>query len=248
MQLLDWGIVPVVNENDTTATDEITFGDNDTLAAQVAVSLSMDRLVLLTDTDGLYTEHPSSPAAELIRDVHDHSLLRKIDTATPGSHWGSGGMRSKVIAAEMASFGGTVTHIARAGEAGVLARVMSGQPCGTRVDADGRGHSSFKLWLRYAKPATGVLLVDDGAVAALAERGASLLPIGIVGVEGSFSAGDAVEVKRASDGHLVAKGLVDHSAREVSRFVADRERARGQDEAIHRDRLVLIGIGHEPAD
>ncbi len=239
-QLLDWGVVPIVNENDTTATDEITFGDNDTLAAQVAVAIEADALLLLTDTDGLYTEHPANPGAQLIDRVDDHSLLRRIDTATPGSHWGSGGMRSKVIAAEMASAGGATTFIAHARAAGIVNRISSGEHIGTRVAADRRQGTSFKLWLRYAKQPRGVLHIDEGASTALVERGASLLPVGITAVEGSFIAGDAVAVHCAVRGGEIARGLVGYASSELTRRIDDRDLQRGAPEAIHRDQLVVF--------
>jgi glutamate 5-kinase len=238
-QLFAWRVVPIVNENDTTATDEITFGDNDALAAQVAVSLDADLLLLLTDTDGLYTEHPDNPDAELISTVDDHSLLHRIDTATSGSHWGSGGMRSKVVAAEMASTGGVVTHIARAATPGIVGRIIAGEHVGTRVASDARRGTSFKLWLRYAKRPSGTIVVDDGARAAILERGASLLPIGIVSVEGAFQPGDAVEIATA-DGDAFAKGIVEYASAEVTRLAGDPDAARGAPEAVHRDQLVLL--------
>lgn len=237
-QLLSWGVVPIVNENDTTATDEITFGDNDMLAAQVAVSLSADLLVLLTDIDGLYTEHPASPGAELIREVHDHSLLGRIDTAAPGSHWGSGGMRSKVIAAEMASVGGITTHITAAAADRPVMRLAAGEHLGTRVVADARKGSSFKLWLRYAKQSNGLVRVDDGAMRAIVDRGASLLPVGIVSVEGPFVAGDAVVVAGMESGEF-AKGIAEYGAADLARLISDRSAARGAPEAVHRDQLVV---------
>jgi len=239
-QLLDWGVVPIVNENDTTATDEITFGDNDALAAQVAVALDADLLLLLTDTDGLYTEHPDSPAAQLIASVEDSSLLHRVDTAASGSHWGSGGMRSKVVAAEMACTAGVVTHIARAGEAGIVGRVIAGEALGTRIASRERpAGSSFKLWLRYAKRPAGVVRVDEGARAAIVERGASLLAIGIVGVDGRFQAGDAVDVA-VGDEAPFAKGIAEYASGELARLAEDPGAARGAPEAVHRDQLVLL--------
>ena len=245
-QLLAWRVVPIVNENDTTATDEITFGDNDALAAQVAVSLDADLLLLLTDTEGLYTEHPDSPRAELIRSVDDHSLLRRIDTATTGSHWGSGGMRSKVVAAEMAGTGGVVTHIARAATKGIVARIVGGEHVGTRIASHERRGSSFKLWLRYAKRPRGTVVVDDGARAAILERGASLLPIGVTSVEGGFHAGDAVDVVDEA-GAAFAKGIAEYGATELARLADDPEAARGAPEAVHRDQLVLLGAAEHDA-
>ncbi|MCW2920465.1 MAG: glutamate 5-kinase [Thermoleophilia bacterium] len=238
-QLLAWRVVPIVNENDTTATDEITFGDNDALAAQVAVSLDADVLLLLTDTDGLYTEHPDTPGAELIHQVDDHSLLRRIDTATSGSHWGSGGMRSKVIAAEMAGSGGVVTHIARATTPGIVARIIAGEHVGTRIASDERRGSSFKLWLRYAKRTAGTVVVDSGARSAIVERGASLLPVGVRSVDGGFHPGDAVDIVDES-GSAFAKGIVEYAAAELARLADDTDTARGAREAVHRDQLVLL--------
>jgi glutamate 5-kinase len=237
-QLLAWRGVPIVNENDTTATDEITFGDNDTLAAQVAVSLNADLLVLLTDTEGLYTEHPDNPDAILIDTVDDHSLLHRIDTAQAGSHWGSGGMRSKVIAAEMASVGGTTTFICRAATERVVTRLAAGEHLGTRVVADQRRGSSFKLWLRYAKRPAGSITVDAGAHRAIVDAGASLLPVGIATVDGTFQAGDAVTVACDEHGEF-AKGIVEYAAPELTRLAGDKHAARGALEAIHRDQLVV---------
>jgi glutamate 5-kinase len=239
-QLLEWGAVPIVNENDTTATDEITFGDNDALAAQVAVALDADLLVLLTDTAGLYTEHPDSPDATLIEHVDDHSLLRRIDTAERGSHWGSGGMRSKVIAAEMAGTAGVVTWIARAAEPGIVGRLVAGEHLGTRIASHARSGSAFKLWLRYAKRTSGTVVVDRGAHAAIAERGASLLPIGIDSVRGTFHPGDAVDIVALDHDTPFAKGIVEYSHAELARLAATPDDARGALEAVHRDQLVLV--------
>lgn len=242
-RLVEWSAVPVVNENDTTATDEITFGDNDTLAAQVAVAISADSLILLTDTDGLYTEHPSAATATLIEQVDDHSLLRRIDTATPGSHWGSGGMRSKVVAAEMASVAGITTFIANASGDDVVVRVAAGERVGTRIMADTRRGSSFKLWLRYAKQPAGDVHVDAGAWNAIVHNGASLLPVGIDRVEGEFRSGDAVRVVCDPHGGEFARGICEYSAAELRRLLRDKQDARGRDEAIHRDQLAVFTAG-----
>ncbi|MCW2956888.1 MAG: glutamate 5-kinase [Thermoleophilia bacterium] len=239
-QLLEWGVVPIVNENDTTATDEITFGDNDALAAQVAVAIGAQQLLLLTDTDGLYTEHPDAPGAELITLVEDHSLLQRIDTATSGSHWGSGGMRSKVIAAEMASAGGVATHIARAGEPGIVGRVVAGDPVGTRITPRTDVGSAFKLWLRHAKRAQGRIVVDAGAQGAIIERGASLLVVGLAGVHGSFHPGDAVDIATGEHDAPFAKGLVEFDSSELRRLGSGSAQERRSRIAVHRDQLVLL--------
>src|SRR3954468_450199 len=210
-KLLEWRIVPVINENDTTTTDEISFGDNDFLAAQVAVLIAADLLVLLTDTEGVYTADPRSAAgAELVAEVTDPETLRKLDICHGPSPLGSGGVRWKVGAAEMASASGIAAVIGSGLVPGVLARAWAGEPAGTRFAPQAVRQSSFKLWLKYAKPSHGTLTVDDGAPRALREGGTSLLPVGIVGVQGAFDAGDAVEVRDQRS--PIGKGICNYSA------------------------------------
>jgi glutamate 5-kinase len=244
-RLLDWGAVPVVNENDTTATDEISFGDNDFLAAQVAILLDGRLLVLLSDVDGLHRADPrAEPGAELIAAVDDFAALEGMEIGARTAAFGSGGMRSKVAAAEMASEAGIPTVICDGTAPGTLSAAASGSPVGTRFAAHEGRASSFKLWLKYAKPVHGRLAVDAGAARVLRESGSSLLPVGIVGVEGDFAAGDAVEV--AVDGAVIGKGIVDYAAPELSQVIGLKtEQARellphAADEAIHRDRFVLV--------
>jgi glutamate 5-kinase len=243
-RLIEWGVVPVVNENDTTATDEITFGDNDFLAAQVAILLEARLLVLLTDVDGVYDADPSKrPGATLIATVEDIAALDGVQIGDRTSAFGSGGMRSKVAAAEMASEAGIPAVICN-GTTGRLGPAARGEAVGTRFPAGTGKASSFKLWLKYAKPSHGRLLVDEGAARVLRESGSSLLPVGITAVEGDFEAGDAVEV--AADGAVVGKGIVDYSAQELSGVIGMksaevRERLpHAADEVIHRDRFVLV--------
>ncbi|MGH2716697.1 MAG: glutamate 5-kinase [Thermoleophilaceae bacterium] len=244
-KLLDWRVVPVINENDTTTTDDISFGDNDFLAAQVAILIGADRLVLLTDTGGLHTADPrADPAARLVEEVRDLEELDRYDIGVSSSPLGSGGMRSKVVAAEMATAAGIPVAIASGVHGAEVERALAGEPAGTRFLPRRGRVSSFKLWLRYAKPARGRVTVDDGAEQALRERGTSLLPVGVVDVEGDFEAGDAVEV--ALDGDVLGKGIVDYSAIELARVkglksAEVRERLPDSaDEAIHRDRFVLV--------
>jgi glutamate 5-kinase len=243
-KLLDWRVVPVINENDTTTTDEISFGDNDFLAAQVAVLIGADRLVLLTDTAGLHTADPRrDPAARLVDEVTDFEALGELDVGHAGTPLGSGGMRSKVVAAEMATAAGIETVIASGLEPGALSAAAAGEPRGTRFPAGDSRYSSFKLWLKYAKPARGKLEVDAGAARALREGGTSLLPVGIVGVTGSFDAGDAVEVVDG-DG-LIGKGICNYSAAELERVKGLKSSEvrevvpRATEEAVHRDYFVL---------
>jgi len=244
-RLVEWGVVPVVNENDTTATDEITFGDNDFLAAQVAILLDARLLVLLTDIDGLYAADPAHhPDAERIEEVSDFSALEGLEIGDRTSAFGSGGMRSKVSAAEMASEAGIAATICDGTSEDTLLAAAAGDPVGTRFAPRTGKASSFKLWLKYAKPARGRLLVDDGAARVLRESGSSLLPVGITAVEGSFEVGDAVEV--TANGSTVGKGIVDYSAAELAQVLGMKSAEvrellpHAADEVIHRDRFVLV--------
>jgi glutamate 5-kinase len=243
-RLLDWQIVPVVNENDTTATDEITFGDNDFLAAQVAILLDARLLVLLTDIEGLHSADPRlDSSAELVEEISDFSELRRYEIGERTSPFGLGGMRSKAAAAEMASESGIAAVIADGTVPDTLSRAAAGEKVGTRFVPKPSKTSSFKLWLRYGKPARGRLVVDEGAAKVLRERGSSLLPVGITGVEGSFDAGEAVEV--VVDGEVVGKGISNYSAEEMRRIQGlNSARVRelmphAAEEAVHRDYFVL---------
>ena len=243
-RLMAWRAVPVVNENDTTATDEITFGDNDFLSAQVAILLEARLLVLLTDTAGLHTADPRADAgAELVREVDDVSELGGYEIGDRTSAFGSGGMRSKVAAAEMASAAGIPVVICDGTETGTLAAAAAGEATGTRFAAHPERTPSFKLWLRYAKPSRGRVLVDAGAARVLRDRGSSLLPVGVTGIEGEFAAGDAVEV--VIDGDVVGKGIVNYSAAELARIKGMRSDCvlellpDAAEEAVHRDYFVL---------
>ena len=244
-RLIEWGVVPVINENDTTATDEISFGDNDFLAAQVAILLDARLLVLLTNTDGLFTADPATDReAKWIPEVADFSELAGMEIGDRTSVFGSGGMRSKVAAAEMAGEAGIAAAICNGTSAGTLAAAAAGDPVGTRFAAQGSKAPSFKLWLKYAKPVHGRLTVDEGAARVLRESGSSLLPVGVVGVDGDFDAGDAVEI--VVGGEVIGKGIADYSSRELPEVIGlkssdVRERLpHAADEVIHRDRFVLI--------
>jgi glutamate 5-kinase len=244
-RLLEWGVVPVINENDTTTTDEISFGDNDFLAAQEAILCGAQRLVLLTDIDGLYTADPRrDPAAELVGEVSEFDALHALDIGHGTSPLGTGGMRSKVVAAEMATAAGIPAVICNGLDPEALGAALRGEPAGTRFPPRAQGYSSFKLWLRYAKPARGTLVVDAGAERALREGGTSLLPVGITDVRGEFDAGDAVEVA-GPDGGMLGKGICSYSAGELRQVVGLKSARvrevlpRASEEAVHRDYFVL---------
>jgi glutamate 5-kinase len=226
--LFSLGAVPVVNENDATATDEITFGDNDALAAQVAVLLRARLLVLLTSVEGVLTHAPDDVRAELIVD----GAAARAAVLGRATASGKGGMQSKIAAAEMASAAGIPTVIAAGDEDDVLPPIVAGQPRGTRFEAAPTGESAFKLWLRFGKRMSGRIHVDEGARRAVAESGRSLLAVGVVRADGNFRAGDGIELC-GPDGAVFGRGLSSVDARDLTARTPNLE-------AVHRDRLVLL--------
>jgi glutamate 5-kinase len=245
--LFGWGVVPVINENDTTATDEISFGENDFLAAQVATLTSADLLVLLTDVEGLFTSDPRhDPEASLVPELTDFDSIEQSSVSQGKSHWGTGGMRSKLIAADIATAAGIPTVVCSGLAEDALAAVLHGRARGTRFPARAKGHSSFKLWLKLAKPTRGTLVIDPGAARALRDGGSSLLPVGIVTVSGEFEVGDAVEIRvSGADGEVLGKGIARYASSELAQvkgMSSAQVRALypdGDEEAVHRDYLVL---------
>jgi len=234
--LIDLGVVPVVNENDAVADEEIRFGDNDRLAALVAHLVNADLLVLLTDAPGLLTADPRRDAeASLIEEVVeiDHELERRA--GGPGSVVGSGGMASKLAAAKIATWSGVRTVIGDAARPGVLAAALAGEPgAGTVFRARERRLSARKLWIAFALGASGCLTVDEGARTALTEKGRSLLAAGVTAVTGEFGPEDAVEIT-GPDGTVFAKGLVRLSAARAEEWMGKRSQV-----VVHRDDLVLV--------
>jgi len=243
-RLLELGVVPVVNENDAVADDEIRFGDNDRLAALVAHLVNADVLVMLTDTAGLLTADPRlDEDASLIEEIVevDHELERVAGGT--GSVHGSGGMASKLAAAKMAAWSGVRTVIAAAERPGVLVAAVDGEAgAGTVVRPHDRKLSARKLWIGFAVASSGTVVVDDGARRALVERRTSLLPAGVVEVQGAFDAEDAVELADPS-GKVFAKGLVRYAAN-VLKDVAGSKTSELPDglphEVVHRDDLVVL--------
>jgi glutamate 5-kinase len=243
-RLLALGVVPIVNENDTVAVEEIRFGDNDRLAALVAHLVGASTLILLTDTPGMYTADPRLNAdASLIEEIVevDHELERAAGGT--GSDRGSGGMASKLAAAKIAAWSGVRAIIAGADRDGVLRAALAGEPgAGTVLRPHDRRLPARKLWIAFAVGATGTVLVDDGARRALTERNTSLLPAGVVDVVGSFEAEAAVEIADR-DGNVFAKGLTRHSAARVREWAGRRTTdlpAELPHEVVHRDDLVVL--------
>jgi glutamate 5-kinase len=242
-RLLELGCVPVVNENDAVANDELRYGDNDRLAALVANSAGADVLVLLTDIDGLYTADPRrDPAATLIPLVRSGDPLLSIRADAGGSGRGSGGMASKLLAARMASWSGIRCVIARAARPDVLAGAVSADLVGTTFEPTDRSLPARKLWIAFASEMVGVIRVDEGAQRALIERTVSLLPAGIVEVTGDFIVGDTVGISGPT-GTVFARGLAGLDA-PVARQVVGRRTSELPEgvthEVVHRDDLVVL--------
>lgn len=243
-KLLSMGAFPIVNENDTVATDEIRFGDNDRLAALVAHLVHADLLVLLSDIDGVYDGNPSKPGTSRIAVVREPADLDGIEIGSAGKAGvGTGGMVTKVEAARIAAAAGipvVLTDTVHAADA------LSGGDTGTYFHATGKRSADRLLWLQHASTPQGSLTLDEGAVRAVVERRTSLLPAGIAAVEGDFSAGDPVELRDGS-GRAVARGLVNFDAKEIPQLLgrSTRELARElgaeyEREVVHRDDLVIL--------
>ena len=243
-RLLDLGIVPIVNENDTVATDEIRFGDNDRLAALVAHVVQADALVLLSDVDGLYDGPPDREGARLIADVRGPADLEEVRVGGTGSAGvGLGGMATKVEAASIATSAGIPVLLAAAGS---VEQALSTAQVGTVFHPTGDRTSTRLLWLAHATAPRGRLVLDAGAVAAVVQRRTSLLPAGITSIDGSFVAGDPVDLLD-ENGNTVARGLVNFDAQELPGLLgrSTRELAREfgpayEREVVHRDDLVII--------
>lgn len=242
-RLLSLGVVPIINENDTVATDEIRFGDNDRLAALVAHLVHADALVLLSDVDGLYTAPPSRPGSRRLDEVHRFSEVEDLDITARGSAVGTGGMVTKVQAAAISTSSGIPVLLTSAS----LAReALVGESVGTWFHPTGRRLPARQLWLAYAAKIEGRVVVDEGAVEAVGDRNASLLPAGVVGVEGEFAVGDAIEIVDV-EGLPIARGLAGFSSRKVPEVqglsmeeIESKLGRRHAHEVVHRDELVVM--------
>jgi glutamate 5-kinase len=247
MTLLSYRVIPVINENDTVATDEIKFGDNDYLASLVAGIIESERLVILSDVEGLYTDDPGrSSGARLLEYVDEITPEIEEMAGGAGSIVGTGGMYSKILAAKRAVNHGIAVHIISGRKDGLLKSILKGKPCGTLFKPKEERLSSRKGWIAYGSRSKGSFIIDEGAVKALVEGGKSLLPSGIVSVEGDFDIGAAVYCLDAK-GNRIAKGLTNYSSAEIKKIrgkkTSEVEKILGykySDEAIHRDNLVLL--------
>jgi glutamate 5-kinase len=247
-RLFEMGVVPVINENDTVATEEIKFGENDLLAALVASLTGADLLVLLTDTAGLHTADP--------RKQQGATLLRCVERITDdiqelggeaGSHLGSGGMSSKVQAAKIAVSAGIRAIIADGRSTGIVSDILDGKEVGTYFPPSAKV-SSKKHWIGYAKTSRGRLVIDDGAANAIMEAGKSLLPVGVIEAEGEFEVGDALDIVDR-EGRVIGRGLTNYGATEAKRILGLRSEKISEivgersEEMIHRDLMVVYEDG-----
>jgi glutamate 5-kinase len=251
-RLLELGCVPIVNENDAIANDEIRFGDNDRIAALVSHLIAADVLVLLTDTPGLYTADPrTDPAAVLITDVRADDPLLAVTASGTGSNRGSGGMASKLSAARIASWSGVRAVIAKSKRVGVLADAVAARPgVGTTFHPHDRHLPARKLWLAFAATADGMVVVDAGAKEALTGRGVSLLYAGVTGIRGEFDPGDTVDIV-GPDGVVFARGTAHVGSAQARQWAGRRTGelpAETTSEVVHRDDLVILPSVRQPAD
>jgi glutamate 5-kinase len=246
MTLLEYGVTPIINENDTVVVDEIRFGDNDNLSALVTNLAEADLLVILSDVDGLFDSNPKhNPHARLIPLVENITPEIEAMAGGVGSEVGTGGMASKIEAAKRATLYGVGTVIVNGQLPGVLPRVLAGEELGTWFRAVPDRLKARKHWIAFTKKATGCLFIDDGARQALLEKGRSLLPTGVKRFDGRFDRGDAVSICDLA-GEELAKGVISYSQQELAlimgRNSAEIEQVLGYkygDEVVHRDNLVL---------
>ncbi|MBI5074105.1 MAG: glutamate 5-kinase [Nitrospirae bacterium] len=247
LTLLSYDVIPVINENDTVTTDEIKFGDNDNLAALVAIMIEADHLFILSDVDGLFENDPrTNPQAKIISYVDEITPDIEQLAGDAGSSVGTGGMYSKVLAAKKATSHGIAVNIINGKKAGLLIPAVTGQHYGTCFRPGEDRMSQRKGWIAYSSRSKGSVILDEGAVSAVRDAGKSLLPSGIVSVEGTFEIGDSVYCLTAR-GKRIAKGLINYSSTDLKKIMGRKtgeiEEILGfkySDEVIHRDNLVLV--------
>jgi glutamate 5-kinase len=246
--MLELGVIPIVNENDTVAVDELKFGDNDTLSALVASLVDADWLVLLTDVDRLYSADPrQNPDARPIPLVSSDELSNlQVDAGSSGSQWGTGGMQTKLTAARIATSAGVRTVITQGTTPQNLIKIVQGEDIGTHFEAQPQADNARKRWIAYGLVPQGILTLDDGAIAALTQKGKSLLAAGISQVEGTFTVNDAVEL-RTKNGLAIARGLVNYNYQDITKIQGKHSKQiteilgySGADTVIHRDNLSLL--------
>ncbi len=247
-ELLDMGVIPIVNENDTVAVEELKFGDNDTLSALVASLVQAQWLFLLTDVDRLYSADPRKfPEAEPILAVSSGELRSlAIDTSTAGKSWGTGGMVTKITAARIATSAGVRTVIMHGRQPENILKILAGEPIGTHFAPQPQALSARKRWIAYGLIPMGELVLDGGAVLAVTKKGKSLLPAGVVAVRGEFDRGDCVSLVDQR-GEEIGRGISNYSSQEVEQIqqcqseeISDILGYEGEPTVVHRDNLVIL--------
>ncbi|HBC91431.1 MAG TPA: glutamate 5-kinase, partial [Pelotomaculum sp.] len=244
--MLQFGVIPVINENDTVAVDEIKLGDNDNLSALVSTLIDAELLVLLSDIDGLFTADPrQEKSARLIRDVTEMTPEIEALSGGAGSKLGTGGMATKIQAARIAMHSGTVTVITNMEEKNIIRRVIEGETVGTVFWPCANKMENKKRWIAFSASICGKIFVDEGAARALVKQGKSLLPSGITRVEGPFDIGNTVVIA-GPDGTEIARGIVSYSSEDIERIKGAQTRDiarilghKDYDEVVHRNNLAL---------
>lgn len=239
-------IIPIINENDSTAVEQLRFGDNDTLSARIAAKLNAGLLIILSDVDGLCDRNPKEPGAQLIPEVREITPEIEQVAGGAGTHTGTGGMKTKLDAARIANAAGVSVVIANGHQQDIVHGVLSGASACTHFVPAEAALSHRKRWIAFGRSKHGALVLDAGAVRAILDFGKSLLPAGVLEIDGEFETGDAV-VLRDVDGREIARGLVNYSSEELQRIKGHQSREieailgrKAVDEAIHRDNLVLL--------
>jgi glutamate 5-kinase len=249
-ELFELGVIPVVNENDTVAVDELKFGDNDTLSALVASLIEADWLFILTDVDRLYSADPRLfPHAQPISLVRAEELTKlQVEAGSTGSQWGTGGMATKLAAARIATSAGVRMAITRGKQPDNISKILQGEALGTQFEPQPRSGNARKRWIAYGLVPMGKLYLDAGAVKAICIGGKSLLAAGITRIEGNFTATDAVQLCDLQ-GHEIARGLVNYNSNEIERIKGYHSETipellgyEGAETVIHRDNLVVLSL------
>ena len=246
-ELLNLGVIPIVNENDTIAVDELKFGDNDTLSALVASLVQADWLFLLTDVDRMYSADPKTvPNAQPIKLVSSKDFNQlEVDAGSSGSQWGTGGMATKLSAARIATSTGVRTVITQGKQPQNILKILAGEDLGTQFEPQPQTENARKRWITYGLVPAGILYLDAGAVKAVTKQGKSLLPAGIISVEGEFSTSDAVKLCN-NEGIELGRGLVNYNSSEIEQIKGNHSTEiakilgyEGADTVIHRNNLVI---------
>ena len=238
-KLIEWNVIPIVNENDITSDEELKYGDNDTLSALVAIAISADQLILLTDIDHLYSSDPKTNSkARPIKDINNSKELNKLELSNEQTTWGTGGIKTKLIAAKIATESGIKVQLADGRNPETLGELLNGKRIGTVFHPHPKPIGNRKSWLSYAIRPVGELHLDDGASEAIKNKGASLLLVGVKKVNGNFISNQPVKVIN-TEGEEIAKGICSMSSDAIKIGINEKSETTGSPLVIHRDVLVI---------